>query len=156
MVLSFSLLFSTTTDETKLKVLNRVYCTKKPIFVPAEEVSSTILTSRYIPTTLYSIRSRRLQAALFLSLRILSSNVKPILETLENCSNSFDLHVGKSDIYPGGTLGIRDWCSLQGEMSLKCLDRDIWRHLETFGDIWRHLETFGDIQRHLETLGNWK
>ena len=111
-VLSFSLLFSTTTDETKLKVLNRVYCTKKPIFVPAEEVSSTILTSRYIPTTLYSIRSRRLQAALFLSLRILSSNVKPILDTLENCSNSFDLHVGKSDIYPGGTLEISDWCSL--------------------------------------------
>ena len=93
MVLSFSLLFSTTTDETKLKVLNRVYCTKKPIFVPAEEVSATY-TSRYIPTTLYSIRSRRLQAALFLSLRILSSNVKPILDTLENCSNSFDLHVG--------------------------------------------------------------
>ena len=115
-VLSFSLPFSTTTDKTKIKVLNRVYRTKKPIFVPAEEVSSTILTSRYIPTTLYSIRSRRLQAALFLSLRILSSNVKPILDTLENCSNSFDLHVGKSDIYPGGTLGIGDWCSLQGKM----------------------------------------
>ena len=42
-VLSFSLLFSTTTDKTKIKVLNRVYRTKKPIFVPAEEVSTTYI-----------------------------------------------------------------------------------------------------------------
>ena len=35
----------------------------------------------------------------------------------------------------GRTLGIRDWCSLYGNMSQKCLDRDIRRHwgLRAFG-----------------------
>ena len=77
---------------------------------------------------------------------------------------------------PGGTLGIRDWCSLY--VGRKCLKNvsietfgDIWRHLQTFGDVWRNLETFGDILetfgeiwrhfrdiwRHLETFGDiWR